>query len=123
MHSLMRHTATVYRPALATRTAQEVAGYAVAYRAVPCFAQPASTAMIAAHAQRGQEVTHAVYTTDVEARFKLHDLLEITDPTGRTRELHVVAVKDALLSGLYQELTCYEYPDGAQRRLNREAYP
>jgi hypothetical protein len=117
MQSLMRHTADVWRAALTQAAGQEIGGYAEVYTAVPCFAQPATASQIISYQQRGQEVTHIVYTTAVDKTFTRNDILVVNG-----RQLHVEAVKEALLSGIYLELACFEYPEGAKKRLDRESY-
>lgn len=115
--NLMRHAAEVWRPVLAQAAGQEIDRYTLVSAGVPCFAQPASASRIYAYQQVGVEIDTVVYTTATDEGFRQHDLLVVND-----RQFHVLAVKEALLSGIYLELACVEFPQGAKKRLDKEDY-
>jgi hypothetical protein len=117
--NLMRHRVDVWRPDQVQGTAQTYDGYSREYTSVPCFIQPASAALQFYYAQRGTVVSHTVYTTSTTKTFHREDVLE--DATGK--QYHLVAESlNALESGVYLQLIAEEYPEGARKRLNREAY-
>lgn len=119
MQHLMRHRCDVWRPEVVQGTAQTIDEYARVYTSVPCFVQPASSAMQYFYGQRGTTVTHVIYTTAVGKTFRREDILE--DSAGR--QYHLTAdPKNALMSDVYLELVAEEYPEEGKKRLNREAY-
>ena len=118
MIGLMVHKADVFRPTKIQNTAQEISGYVLHARCVPCFIQPVSSAEAFYYSQRGLENVHTVYTTDACGGFDRNDVF-----THAGSDYHVTGVKNALVRGLYLELTAVQYPEQAKRRLDTEAYP
>ena len=118
MLALMVHRADVYRPTTQQNTAQEISGYVLLARGVPCFIQPVSSAEAFYYSQRGLENVHTVYTTDACGGFTRNDVF-----THAGKDYHVVGVKNALVRGLYLELTAMQYDETTKRRLDVEAYP
>lgn len=84
---------------------------------MPCFIQPYDVKESFYYDQRGQEGYAALYTTDTTTAFSRNDIW-LKDGV----EYHVTAVKNNLVMGLYRELTVYWYPEGAAKRLPKEAY-
>lgn len=116
--NMMRHTVDLYRQNLTQATAQEVEGYSLVERNIPCFVQPADSQMQNYYGQRGSAITHTVYTTSTATDFRREDILLFGDA-----QFHIVnAPLSGLASGIYLELHCEQYPEGAKKRLDMEAY-
>ncbi len=115
---MMRQTVSVWRQFFEEgTTSQQVGGYALVTRRVPCFIQPATSGEQFFNSERGLEDIHTVYTSDVCTSFERNDILKYGE-----RQFHVVGIKNALTLNVYQELTVQEYPEGARKRLDIEQY-
>lgn len=118
MIGLMVHRADVYRPTTAQGTAQQITGYTLLANAVPCFIQPVSSEEAFYYSQRGLENVHTIYTTATCGGFTRNDVF-----THDGSDYHVTGAKNALVRGLYLELTAMQYPEAAKRRLDVGEYP
>ena len=119
MDNLMIHRVSVWRPVYVQGTADKIDKYTRVYSSVPAFIQPVDTKLQMFYAQNGTAITHTIYTTATSKTFQREDILE--DASGN--QFHLVAApKDALMSQIYFELQAEQYPEGAKRRLDREAY-
>lgn len=119
MTNLMRHKVAVWRQNLVQGTAQSVGGYTRMYTGVPCFIQPASSALQFYYSQRGTVVSHTIYTTAVTKTFEREDIL--VDAKGN--QYHLTADPlNALESDVYLQLVAEAYPEDAKKRLPLEEY-
>ncbi|AWM39785.1 hypothetical protein GobsT_18530 [Gemmata obscuriglobus] len=115
----MRHRVAVWRQNLVQGTAQRIDRYTQAYAGVPCFIQPASSALQLYYSQRGTVVTHTIYTTAVTRAFEREDVL--VDAKGN--QYHLTADPlNALESDVYLQLVAEQYPEGAKKRLDVESF-
>ena len=113
----MLHKVDVYRANLTQATAQEIDGYTLTYSLVPCFIQPADSKEAEYYFQRGIEDVHNIYTTATDKTFQRNDILERDG-----NQYHVIGIQNNLMMGKYQTLTAFQYPEGAKKRLDKEAY-
>ena len=85
IENMMRHRVNVWRVAMAQHTAQEIDGYSLVGRNLPCFIQPVDSKEAFWWQERGLENTHNVYTSQTCFPFKRNDILQYGD-----RQFHVV---------------------------------
>lgn len=111
INHLMRHRAdTVHRPVYTQRTAQEITGWRIVWRNVPCFVQPANSIETQAYAQRGLENVATIYLPG-QWDVRREDVITVLGVKH-----HVVGIVDGLASRIYTQLTCVSYPEGTGRR-------
>lgn len=114
----MIHTADLWRPSMIQRTSQDIEDYDLLNPSVPCFIQPYATTEQFYYEQRGFEGKTTIYTTSLDT-FQRNDIMQ----DDRGNQFHVVGVANANYMDLYQQLDVLVYPEGAKKRLSREAYP